>query len=127
LVCSSGNRRYPFVFMPRRKFGLVPFAHLVYCRDVADFVRFAGPLGRFLAWRGYPLVVLDSNGPIRGLIGAYFGTHPKYFKGPDQPRLGDLAYSELAMFRIAGEWIWKDWRRNSLRGDIIGKAWVRSK
>jgi hypothetical protein len=23
---------------------------------------------------------------------------PKYFKGPDRPRLGDLAYTEIAMF-----------------------------
>jgi len=36
-------------------------------------------------------------------VGAYFRGHPKYFKGPDQPRLGDLAYSELAMFPKMGE------------------------
>jgi hypothetical protein len=73
---------------------LVRYAYLAYCRDLEDFVRFAGPLGRFLAWRGFPLVVLDSNGPIRGLVGTYSAAYPKYFKGPDQPRLGDLAYSE---------------------------------
>jgi hypothetical protein len=116
LMCSSADGRYPFVFAPRRgrlKYGLLPFAQLVYCRDQADFVRFAGPLGRYLAWRGFPLVVLDSNGPVRGLLGAYFDNHPKYFKGPDRPRVGDLAYSELAMFEIAGDWIWKDWRFRS--------------
>ena len=68
LTCSSANRRHPFVFMTRRKFGLVPYAYLAYCRDLEDFVRFAGPLGRFLARRGFPLVILDSNGPVRGLI-----------------------------------------------------------
>jgi hypothetical protein len=98
LICDSANRRCPFVFVPRRKFGLVPYAYLAYCRDMGDFVRFAGPLGRFLAWHGFPLVVLDSNGPIRGVTGMYFDTRPKYLKGPHQPRLGDLAYSELAMF-----------------------------
>ncbi len=99
LTCSSANRRYPFVFLPRR-FGLVPFAYLAYCRDLKDFVRFAGPLGRFLARRGFPLVVLDTNGPVRGLIGTYSASSPKYCKGPDQPRLGDLAYSERAMFGV---------------------------
>ena len=100
LICSSANRRHPFVFVLRRKFGLVPYAYLAYCRDLEDFVRFAGPLGRFLARRGFPLVVLDSNGPVRGLIGTYSAIFPKYFKGPDQPRLGDLAYSERVMFGV---------------------------
>ena len=98
LACSSGDRRHPFVFVLGRKFGLVPYAYLAYCRDLEDFVRFAGPLGRFLARRGFPVVVLDANGPVRGLIGRYFANFPKYFKGPDQPRLGDVAYSERAMF-----------------------------
>jgi hypothetical protein len=98
LTCSSKDRRHPFVFVLGRKFGLVPYAYLAYCRDLEDFVRFAGPLGRFLAWRGFPVVVLDANGPVRGLIGRYFTNFPKYFKGPDEPRLGDVAYSERAMF-----------------------------
>ena len=98
LICSLANRRHPFVFVLGRKFGLVPYAYLAYCHDLEDFVRFAGPLGRFLARRGFPLVVLDANGPVRGLIGRYSANFPKYFKGPDQPRLGDLAYSERVMF-----------------------------
>jgi hypothetical protein len=97
LICSSANRRHPFVFVTGRS-RMVPYAYLAYCRDLEDFARFAGPLGRFLAWRGYPLVVLDSNGPVRGLIGRYSASFPKYFKGPDQPRVGDLAYSERVMF-----------------------------
>jgi hypothetical protein len=100
LICNSASGRHPFVFTTRRKFGLVPYAYLAYCRNLEDFTRFAGPLGRFLAWRGYPLVVLDSNGPIRGIIGAYSAAFPKYFKGPDQPRLGDLAYSERVIFGV---------------------------
>ena len=79
---------------------MVPFAHLAYCRDLNEFVRFAGPLGRFLARRGILLVVLDSNGPVGGLIGRYFDGPPKYFKGPDQPRLGDIAYSERVIFGV---------------------------
>jgi hypothetical protein len=99
LVCSSVNGRHPFIFKLGRSRG-VPYAYLVYCRDLEDFVRFGGPLGWFLASRGFPLVFLDSNGPVRGLIGRYSARHPKYFKGPNQPRLGDLTYSERAMFFV---------------------------
>jgi hypothetical protein len=98
LTCNAANGRHPFVFHPRLKAGVAPFARLVYCRDFADFVRFAAPLGRFLASRGYPLVVLDADGPIRGLIGKYSDKYPKYFKGPDRPRLGDSAYSSRVIF-----------------------------
>lgn len=98
LTCNSENRRHPFVFLPLRRAGVVSFAYLAYCRDLEEFIRFAGPLGRFLAFRGFPLVVLDANGPIEGLIGKYSKGTPKYFKGSDQPRLGDWAYSERVMF-----------------------------
>lgn len=100
VTCSSADRRYPFVFLPRRKAGLVPFAYLAYCRHLDDFVRFAGALGQFIACRGFPLVVLDANGPIKGLIGWYSDGAPKYFKGPDQPRVEDIAYSERVMFGL---------------------------
>lgn len=99
VICRVADRRHPFVFVPRRKFGGLRYAHLVYCRHADEFVRFAGPLGRFLARRGLPLVALDANGPVAGLVGRYLETgSPKYFKGPDRPRLGDLAFSERAMF-----------------------------
>jgi len=127
VTCHSGNRTYPFVFMPRRKFGVLPFAYLVYCRDVADFVRFARPVGRFLIKAGFPVVVLDSDGPIPGLVGKYLDTRPKYFKGPHRPRLGDLAYSELAMFPVRGERIWSGWRQVSSNAGVINKRWGHSK
>jgi hypothetical protein len=103
VTCTSQEGTYPFVFVPRMKFGLIPYVHLIYCRDLADFVRFAKALGQFFAKRRFLLAVLDANGPIHGLVGAYFGGCPKYFKGPDRPRIGDLAYSELAMFPRLGE------------------------
>jgi hypothetical protein len=101
LWCETAERAYPFVFRARRAKGLIQCAQLIYCRDVEDFVRFARPLGRYLAWRGRPLVILDANGPVRGLLGRYFNdTMPKYFKGPVRPRLGDLAYTETAFFGV---------------------------
>jgi hypothetical protein len=97
VVGTSEGRQYPFVFGLRHKYG-VPLAHLVYCRDRADFVQFAGPLSRFLLARGYPLVVLDANGPVRGLAGRYLKIRPKFSKGPAPLRIGDLAYTERVMF-----------------------------
>jgi len=101
LWCATSERAYPFVFRPRRVKKLLPCAQLIYCRDVGDFVRFAGPLGRRLAGRGKPLVIVDANAPIPGLIGHYRrGSMPRYFKGPQKPRLGDLAYTEYAVMGV---------------------------
>ncbi len=58
-----------------------------------------GRFGRYLALRGRPFLVLDASDPIAGLTGRYFdGTMPKFFRGPVRPRLGDLAYTETALF-----------------------------
>jgi hypothetical protein len=74
---------------------------LIYCSDVADFVRFAGPIGRLLARRGLVFVMIDASAPIPGLVGWYSGSNmPKYFKGPQRPRLGDLAYTENAVMGV---------------------------
>ncbi len=98
--CVTAERAHPFVFMPRIAKGF-PCAQLVYCRSIADFVSLARPLGRYLAARGRPLVIVDANGPIPGLIGKYFdGKAPKYFKGPDRPVFGDLAYTEAVLFGL---------------------------
>ena len=74
---------------------------MIYCADLGDLVRFAGPIGRYLARRGWPLVIIDANGPIAGLTGIFrHGSMAKYFKGPQRPRLGDLAYTEYALLGV---------------------------
>jgi hypothetical protein len=101
LWCETAERAYPFVFRTRWVKSFIPCEQLIYCRDVDDFVRFARPLGRYLARGGRPLLILDANGPVSGLRGRYFSnTKPKYFKGPVRPRLGDLAYTETAFFGV---------------------------
>jgi hypothetical protein len=101
LWCATPERAYPFVFRPRMVRGGIPCAQLIFCRDVGDFVRFAGPIGRLLARYGRPFVIVDANGPIPGLLGWYSrGNMPKYFKGPLRPRLGDLAYTESAVLGV---------------------------
>jgi hypothetical protein len=107
VTCSVAGRRYPFVFARSwhrwKPFGLrvelpLPYALLVYCRSIEDFVRFGGPLGRFLARRGMPMVFIESNGSIGGLIGRFSASGPKFFRGPNPPHVGDLAYTEWVMF-----------------------------
>jgi hypothetical protein len=100
LIVRHGGERFPFVFHRHRVFKRVlPCWRLIYCRDVADYVRFAGDLGAFLLRRGRPLVVVDADAPIPGLTGWHtrsFGR--KYARGPNVPRLGDLAYTEDVFF-----------------------------
>jgi hypothetical protein len=98
LICEADGRRHPFVFGRHLRYGFFPVAYLVYCRDIAEFFRFAGPIGRFLARRGYAFVIFDATGPMRGIVGKYFGHRPRYRKGGDLVRLGDVAYSEQVMF-----------------------------
>jgi hypothetical protein len=100
LVVTAGERRYPFVFEPETHLRVLRSAYLVYSRSIADFVRFSGPIGRYLARRGIVAVTVDANGRIPGLIGWYWVTTPKYYKGPDRPNLGDVAYSERAVLGL---------------------------
>ena len=101
LWAVSGGRAFPFVFRPRLVKGFIPCAQLIYCRDLADFTRFAAPIGRYLALRGRAVAIVDANGPIPGLFGIFrSGSTPKYFKGPQRPRLGDLAYTEYGIMGV---------------------------
>jgi len=101
LWCATAERAYPFVFRPRLVKHVLSCAQLIYCGDITEFARFAGPIGRFLARRGWPFVIIDSNGPLPGLVGMFCrGSMTKYFKGPQRPRLGDLAFSEYAVLGI---------------------------
>ncbi len=97
LVARAGGQSHPFVFAPRRRMG-VGLAVLTYAGVDAGFARFAAPLGRYLARRGFPLVVLDADGPIPGLPGRFDGARPKFYRGPNRPRIDDHAYSERAVF-----------------------------
>jgi hypothetical protein len=99
LCCTTPEGIYPFVFRCRRIKRLLPCSVLIYCRNLADFTRCAGPIGRYLALRCGPLVLMHADGPIASLPGRYFaGRLPFYAKGSDRPRSGDLTYTEAAMF-----------------------------
>ena len=103
LVCRAADGCVmPFAFLPMRARSgrlALPAMTLIHCRDIADFTRCAGAIGRFLLARGKPLVSVDANGPIEGLVGLYTQRRGrKYFKGPHPPRLADLADTELVLF-----------------------------
>jgi hypothetical protein len=85
----------------RKRRGIIPLPalQLGFCREISDYAGCTGAIGRYLLRRGSPVVILDANGPIAGLAGIYSEARGrKYFKGPHQPRLGDLADTELAIF-----------------------------
>jgi hypothetical protein len=101
-VCHTDDGPLPFVMTPKRmRAGSIPLPalQLVYCRDIADYVRCAGTIGRFLMQHGKPVVVVDANGPVPGLAGIYTRTRGrKYFKGPKRPGLTDLTETELVLY-----------------------------
>ena len=100
LICETSQGPAPFVFLIRRVAG-VPFgvAQLVFTRDTDRFAACAGPLGRYLLRHGAPLVICDAPSPIPGLAGLWFRNRgPRYFKGPERPRLNDLAFTEMVVF-----------------------------
>ena len=99
LIVMAEGGAHPFVFVKRKVMrGSIPCEQLIYCRDLGDFVAYAGALGRYLLARGGVVCITDANKPLPGLIGRYLpDIGPKYFKGPAQPRLGDLTFTELTV------------------------------
>jgi hypothetical protein len=103
LVCrTASGETLPFIFSPvriRRGWIAPPAMQMIYCRDIQDYVRCAGVIGRLLLWRSKISVLLDSNGPIPGLRGIFTQARGrKYFKGRHSPRLADLTDTELVLY-----------------------------
>jgi hypothetical protein len=102
IVCRTvTGETLPFVFAPGRirrgRVGL-PVMQLIYCRDLADFHRCSGVIGRVLLKKAKVAVLIDANEPV-SLPGFYTERRGrKYFRGPHLPRLGDLADTELVVF-----------------------------
>jgi hypothetical protein len=103
LVCrTAAGDVFPFILSQlriRRGWIAPPAMQLIYCRDIAEYVRCAGAIGRTLIRRGKLSVILDSNGPVPGLVGLFSEARGrKYFKGPHRPRLADLTDTELVLY-----------------------------
>ena len=76
----------------------VPAMQLVFARSASDVRRFAAPLGRILLRRGRPLLLYDAEDTGLEPPGLMLDRAPKYFRGAQRPRLGDLAYTEFTIF-----------------------------
>ena len=60
LVCRTAEEAIPFIFFPlRKRRGIIPLPalQLGFCREIADYVRCAGAIGRYLLWRGKPIII----------------------------------------------------------------------
>lgn len=104
VVCRTPQGAEPFILLPFRmkqgKYAL-PAMQLVYCRNIESYRRCAGAIGRALLRRGKPVVLLDANAPVDGLIGFYTEKRGrKYFRGPQAPSLTNLTNTELVLFGL---------------------------
>ncbi len=88
----------PFVFRPHHlERPKVPMMDVMFCRNARDLTRCAGALARHFLPKGSVGFLID--GDMESLLSHYAeGREPRYFKGPYRPVLGDLAYTEKAIF-----------------------------
>ena len=100
LVCHGPEGRAPFVFGRRWRKGIVPFAYLLYCRELDSLTAHARPLGRYLLRHGIVLVVADAEGKLAGVPGWFQAGFPKFFRGQLAPASHDLAYTERAILGV---------------------------
>jgi hypothetical protein len=104
LILQKRGESYPLILRRRlvgKSSGYVrmPCAQLIYARDLECIVQLSGLIGRYLAFRGMPVLLIGANQTIAKLPGKYYeGRTPMYYRGPDSPRLADLAYTEAALF-----------------------------
>jgi hypothetical protein len=99
-VLEGTGEHFPFVFAPRPLLHrAIPGIKLAYCRDLSDYIRFAGRIGRYLLLRGMPAVVVDNDPRVRELTGFPIERTRRYYvRGPHPPKSGDLAYTETVFF-----------------------------
>ena len=99
LIGVDGRRAIGLVLQSRPLHNhLVPCERVIHCGDARGLPEFANAIGRYLVRRGIFLCLIDASGPLPGLVGRFLANRePKYFKGPAEPGLGDLAYSELVV------------------------------
>ena len=96
-VVETDSRVYGFVTINERILrGRIPCAEVIYGGSGEALALCAGSIGRDVLRLRQGLLLVDSNGPVPGLLGRYIvGRNLKFFKGPRTPNLGDNAYSEL--------------------------------
>jgi hypothetical protein len=76
---------------------LLPCSQVIYA-DPGLIADLAGLVMRALASRGSVLALWDADYTREPAVGRVFARSIRYFKGADAPPVGDLSYSELAVF-----------------------------
>ena len=101
LVVEKDGVVSPVVLRPRRlDRPPVPMMDVMYCRSPEDLARCAPALTRHFLSRSLGFLI-DGDVPSSNFAvwGHYVeGKERRYYKGPWRPRLGDLAYTEKAIF-----------------------------
>jgi hypothetical protein len=104
IVVEKAGEHFPFVFAPhqilRRSMSTLI---LTYCRDFADYVRFAGAIGRHFLMRGIPSIVVDSDPRVRELRGVPIERRRYYARGPHPPRSGDIALQKSSFSALSSD------------------------
>jgi len=98
LIVDKDGIASPFVLRPSRlEKPKLPAMEVMFCRGAEDLGRCAPALARHFLPRGSLGFLID--GDMETLLSHYAeGREPRYFKGPYRPVLGDLAYTEKAVF-----------------------------
>jgi hypothetical protein len=98
-----GDTLTPLIFLPRHIERIVPIraAQLIYCARLAELLPHTAIVWRWLARRGYPLIIADSSGPVPGIKGRYYPARSaKYYRGPNPGMDCDHTYSEMVYFGL---------------------------
>ena len=102
LWCETAAAGHPFIF--KRRFTRhipLPCAMLIYANSLDDVEDLAGPVGRFLALKGLPVMVVGADRPLKRMPGKHFESKMQlYSKGSRAPRGSDLSYTEAAVFGL---------------------------
>lgn len=102
LCRTADGEAHPFVLFPRPALkGVLPAAQLGYCRSLESVARCAAALGRALLRRGILALTVDALEKVPGLTGPFLPDRSlRFARGPHPPRIGDLAFTEAALFGL---------------------------
>jgi hypothetical protein len=97
--CRTRDGGEPLIIRRRWIKRRLPYAQLIYCRSLETLEAAAPAIGRMLASRGMPLLLVPADRPLRGVPGRFFPARlPVYCRGEPAPPIGDLTYNYPAIF-----------------------------
>ncbi len=78
----------------------LPALQMIYGPPVIELPRWLGAIGRHLLLRGErPFLLLDVDARLPGVVGRHLdGWRPRFSRGPNPVRVGDLSYTEITVF-----------------------------